>query len=216
MVLTPTLHLSPLPPALPRKFDDNILKVHRKRLSLVEATLHQPFPLSCGLLLYCCLWCGVCPADINLIPTSIDASLGQGSSKPSHRRTVSSPVVHDFLRDSMYSSSGPFGALGDSSNGLFSPRCGVGWGGGRLLFLSEYCAFSIYKSKFGSHLPAELYLNTKYLDGFHSSSCGLSGVLRYKRSRVQCVVVTLVRLVTGAHLRNISMILHQKLSKFLR
>ena len=47
----------------------------------------------------------------------------QGSSKPSHRRTVSSPVVHDFLRDSMYSSSGPFGALGDTSNGLFSPRC---------------------------------------------------------------------------------------------
>ncbi|CBJ31266.1 expressed unknown protein [Ectocarpus siliculosus] len=50
----------------------------------------------------------------------------QGSSKPSHRRTVSSPVVHDFLRDSIYSSSGPFGALGDSSNGLFSPRLAVG------------------------------------------------------------------------------------------
>ncbi|CAM9461433.1 unnamed protein product [Ectocarpus sp. 13 AM-2016] len=50
----------------------------------------------------------------------------QGSSKPSHRRTVSSPVVHDFLRDSIYSSSGPFGALGDSSNGLFSPRLAIG------------------------------------------------------------------------------------------
>lgn len=47
----------------------------------------------------------------------------QGSAKPSHRRTASSPVCHDFLRGSVYSSGGPFGVLGDSSNGLSSPRC---------------------------------------------------------------------------------------------